>query len=129
MNPTTADVSDWYQTARAHSATPEQQVVAPGAPTTCVAQNLVAAAFPPLPVCCQLLRAGAARLARPPDPLFCPPWLEDFGTLAIRAARDFDMPLSISASSCSSFFTPLDGPFNMDFSAPALSQNRLGSNR
>ena len=69
-------------------------------------------------------------LAGPP---LLPAGLEDFGALAILAARDFDMPSSVSASSCSSFFTltraAIGWPFNIDFSAPALSQNRLGSNR
>jgi hypothetical protein len=37
-----------------------------------------------------------------------PPWDEAFGELAIFAARSFDMPLSLSASYCSSFVTFAD---------------------
>ena len=46
-----------------------------------------------------------------PDPDFLPPWLEASGLLAIRAARDFDMPLSFSASYWFSFLMlrDLDG--------------------
>jgi hypothetical protein len=46
-----------------------------------------------------------------PDPDFLPPRLEAPGLLAMRAARDFDMPLSFSFSYCFSFltFADLDG--------------------
>src|SRR3954454_6457326 len=40
-----------------------------------------------------------------PDPLAFPPRLDEPSELAIRAARDFDIPLSLSASYCFSFFT------------------------
>ena len=41
----------------------------------------------------------------PPDPLDFPPCLDASGAFAILAARCFDMPLSLSASYCFSFFT------------------------
>jgi hypothetical protein len=40
-----------------------------------------------------------------PDPLAFPPRLDEPSELAILAARDFDIPLSLSASYCFSFFT------------------------
>jgi hypothetical protein len=41
----------------------------------------------------------------PPEPDFVPPWLDASGELAIRAALAFDIPFSLSASYCFSFFT------------------------
>src|SRR5689334_24602778 len=42
------------------------------------------------------------------EPDFFPPRLEAPGLLAMRAARDFDMPLSFSFSYCFSFLTLAD---------------------
>src|SRR5581483_3419627 len=64
-----------------------------------------AVALPPLrpaALCCAVVPPC---LALPPEPLFFPPCSDDFGLFAIRAARSFDMPLSLSASYCFSFFT------------------------
>jgi hypothetical protein len=47
------------------------------------------------------------------EPDFFPPRLEEPGEFAILAARSFDMPLSLSASYCFSFFT-LGRLFGMD---------------
>src|SRR4051812_3432170 len=44
----------------------------------------------------------------PPLPDFFPPFFDASGELAMRAARDLDMPLSLSASYCFSFFTFAD---------------------
>jgi hypothetical protein len=44
-------------------------------------------------------------LELPPEPDFLPPSLDASGELAIRAALAFDIPFSLSASYCFSFFT------------------------
>jgi hypothetical protein len=50
-----------------------------------------------------------------PDPDFFPPRLEAPGLLAMRAARDFDMPFSFSFSYCFSFLTLADLDGNTPF--------------
>ena len=57
----------------------------------------------------------------PPEPDFLPPCFEAFGELAIFAARSFDMPLSLRASYCFSFFTLAR------FAGMALPASSLGS--
>src|SRR5205807_8861396 len=68
-------------------------------------QRDFAAALPPLrpaALCCAVVPPCFA-LPPLPDPL--PPCLEASGEFAILAARSLDIPLSLSASYCFSFFT------------------------
>jgi hypothetical protein len=48
-----------------------------------------------------LLGVRAPCLELPPEPLFFPPWLEDLGALAIRAARNLDIPISLAPRTAS----------------------------
>src|SRR3954467_5998404 len=69
-------------------------------------QDFFAAALPPLrpaALCCACV--PPCELLPLPLWLALPPFLLASGELAMRAARDFDIPLSFSASYCFSFFT------------------------
>src|SRR5579859_4229620 len=63
-----------------------------------------AAALPPLRPAALCWAVVPPCLEDPPDPLSWPPRLEASGELAILAARCLDMPLSLRASYCFSFF-------------------------
>lgn len=68
-------------------------------------QDFFAEAFPPLrpaALCCAVVPPC---FDEPPDPDFLPPRLDAPGEFAMRAARCFDMPLSLRASYCFSFLT------------------------
>src|SRR5207247_5541887 len=69
---------------------------------------LRAAALPPLPPAFFFCAVVPPCLELEPDPDFFPPRLEAPGLLAMRAARDFDMPFSFSFSYCYSFLTLAD---------------------
>src|SRR3954447_11107739 len=72
--------------------------------------------FRPAALCCAVVPPC---LELPPEPDFSPPCFDAFGEFAIFAARDFDMPLSLSASYCFLFFTFADlvgmaAPFSIE---------------
>src|SRR5581483_5185094 len=71
------------------------------------AHFLRAAALPPL-ASAFFCAVVPPCFALEPDPDFFSPRLEAPGLLAIRAARDFDMPFSFSFSYCFSFLTLAD---------------------
>src|SRR5207247_8847508 len=75
------------------------------------AHFLRAAALPPLAPAFFFCAVVPPCLGLEPDPDFLPPRLEAPGLLAMRAARDFDMPFFFSFSYCFSFltFADLDG--------------------
>jgi hypothetical protein len=66
---------------------------------------LRAVAFPPFRPAAFFCAVVPPCLELPPDPDFFPPRLEAPGELAMRAARCLDMPFSLRASYCFSFFT------------------------
>ena len=69
---------------------------------------LRAAALPPLAPAFFFCAVVPPCSGLEPDPDFLPPRLEAPGLLAMRAARDFDMPFSFSFSYCLSFLTLAD---------------------
>jgi hypothetical protein len=87
--------------------------VAPGGPPAAQAQQprpgkaqrFLAVAFPPWRPAAFFWAVVPPWEELPPDPDFLPPRLDAPGEFAMRAARSFDMPLSLSASYCFSFFT------------------------
>src|SRR4051812_45649337 len=71
-------------------------------------QDFFAVAFPPLrPAAffCAVVPPCDELLLELDEPDFLPPRLDAPGEFAMRAARDFDIPLSFSASYCFSFLT------------------------
>jgi hypothetical protein len=72
------------------------------------AHFLRAAFLPPLAPAFFFCAVVPPCLGLEPDPDFFPPRLEAPGLLAMRAARDFDMPFSFSFSYCFSFLTLAD---------------------
>src|SRR5437870_4531153 len=72
------------------------------------AHFLRAAALPPLAPAFFFCAVVPPCLGLEPDPDFLPPRLEAPGLLAMRAARDFDMPFLFSFSYCFSFLTLAD---------------------
>jgi hypothetical protein len=60
----------------------------------------------------------------PPEPDFSPPRFDAPGEFAMRAARSLDIPLSLSASYCFSFFT--DGRLS-GITASSRRRRRTGS--
>src|SRR3954471_6760216 len=76
-------------------------------PTRYVATGyFFAAVFPPLrPAFFFCAVVPPWELLPLPEWLFSPPCLDAFGEFAIFAARSFDIPLSLRASYCFSFFT------------------------
>src|SRR5262245_20691876 len=71
-------------------------------------QLFLAAALPPLRPAFFFCALVPPWELSPPEPLFLPPRCDAPSLLAIRAARCFDIPLSLSASYCFSFFTFAD---------------------
>src|SRR4029453_9350308 len=69
------------------------------------AQDLRAAALPPLRPAAFFCAVVPPCFELDPDPDFLPPRLAAAGEVAVLAARSLDMPLSFSASYCFSFFT------------------------
>jgi hypothetical protein len=67
--------------------------------------RFLAVARPPLRPAAFFCAVVPPWLELPPEPDFFPPRLEAPGELAMRAARCFDIPFSLSASYCLSFFT------------------------
>src|SRR6266567_1332195 len=91
-------------------------VVQPGAGQACAtAYFLRAAALPPLAPAAFFCAVVPPCLELEPDPDFFRPRLEAPGLLAMRAARDFDMPFSFSFSYCFSFLTLADLDGNTPF--------------
>src|SRR5947207_15344513 len=72
------------------------------------AHFLRAAALPPLAPAFFFCAAVPPCLGLEPDPDFFPPRPEAPGLLAMRAARDLDIPFSFSFSYCFSFLTLAD---------------------
>src|SRR6187455_1176853 len=69
------------------------------------AQDLRAAARPPLRPAAFFCAVVPPCFELPPEPDFLPPRADAPGELAIFAARSLDMPLSLRASYCFSFLT------------------------
>jgi hypothetical protein len=61
-------------------------------------QDFLAVALPPLRPASRFWAVVPPCFDELPEPLFFPPRLEAPGELAMRAARSFDMPLSLRAS-------------------------------
>src|SRR6188474_1616820 len=88
------------------------------------AQDLRAAARPPLRPAAFFCAVVPPCFELPPEPDFLPPREEEPGEFAILAARSFDMPLSFSASYCFSFLT-LARLFGMPAAYPEPSPENL----
>src|SRR6186713_3528099 len=76
------------------------------------AQDLRAAARPPLRPAAFFCAVVPPCFELPPEPDFLPPRADAPGELAIFAARSLDMPLSLRASYCFSFLTAIRASFN-----------------